>query len=299
MTAPVVLVVWRRPATTEQVLAAVRAAGPRRLLVVADGPRPDHPGDRAGCETVRRLIDRIDWGDVEVHAAERHLGLKRRVETGLDWAFARVDRAIVLEDDCVPNTDFFAYCDALLERYRDEPRVLSIAGSRVLPWNAPGPPSYTFSRYPLIWGWATWRRAWRLHDAGLTGWPALRDDGWLGRLLGDDRAAVYWSHLFQREYETPRTWDYAWTLTCWRHGGLATVPRVNLVSNVGFGREASHTTDPDDWRADRPASPIGLPLVHPASVARDPVTDESLERAAFSGELARLMARIQAHRRRA
>jgi hypothetical protein len=298
VTAPVVVVVWRRPETTARVLAAVRAAGPRRLLIVADGPRPDQAGDRAGCETVRQLIDRIDWCDVEVLAAERNLGLKRRVETGLDWAFRHVDRAIVLEDDCVPHPEFFPYCDALLERYLDEPRVLSIAGSRLLPWNGAAPPSYTFSRYPLIWGWATWRRAWRLYDPGLTGWPALRDDGWLGRLLGDDRAAVYWTHIFQREYEAPHNWDYAWTLTCWRHGGLATVPRVNLVSNVGFGQAASHTTDPRDWRANRSAHPIGFPLVHPVGVARDPVTDGALERAAFSGELSRLVARIQAHRRK-
>jgi hypothetical protein len=297
MTAPVVLIVWRRPETTAQVLAAIRAAGPRRLLIVADGPRPGQAEDRAGCDAVQRLVAGVDWCDVTVDAAGEHLGLKRRVESGLDWVFGREESAIVLEDDCVPHPDFFPYCDELLERYRSEPRVLAMSGSRLLPFESPGPASYVFSRYPLIWGWATWRRAWRLHEPGLAAWPALRDAGWLRRLLGDDRAAAYWAHLFQKEYEQPRTWDYAWTLTCWRHGGLAAVPRVNMVSNIGFGGTATHRGDPRDWRASQPARPIGLPLAHPASVSRDPATDEALERVTFSGDLVRLMARIQARRR--
>src|SRR5262249_5875156 len=191
--APVALFLFSRPDTTRLVFDAIRQARPARLYLVADGPREDRPEEAERCRVARALCARVDW-PCEVHTqfSETNLGQRRRLESGLRWLFANVDEAIVLEDDCLPDPTFFPYCQDLLERYRDEPGVLAIAGSNSQYGLHAGTSSYFFSRYPLIWGWATWRRAWRLYDEAMSRWPAVRTTSWLSDLLGDGDAARYW-----------------------------------------------------------------------------------------------------------
>lgn len=296
--APVVLLAFARPDTTALVLDAIRQARPQRLLVVADGPRPGVATDGEACAATRRLIDTVDWDcEVLTEYAAGNLGLKRRVESGLDWAFGIVDEAIVLEDDCVPHPTFFRFAGELLDRYRDDHRVLSISGNNFEPADPAAADRYSFSRYPLIWGWATWRRAWALHDSELHRWPELRETGWLSELLEDETAVKYWSYLLERTRARRDTWDYAWTFSCWLAGGLHAVPGVNLVSNVGFRADGTHTRDDyDSVFANLPARALRFPLRHPAAVARDVEADRFIEDVVFSGNLARLFARLRARR---
>ncbi len=298
--APVAIAIFRRPDLTARVLETVRQARPERLLVFADGPRPDEPGEAEACARTRALIDGVDWDcEVETDFAARHLGVKRRMSSGLDWVFGRVERAIVLEDDCIADPSFFPYCDELLDRYRDDERVWSISGNDFRFHPAPPAADYSFSRYPLIWGWATWARAWRHYDERIGAWERLRGSGWLERLLGDPFAATYWARMFDRVRDGLDTWDYGWILASWIGGGLCALPTSNLVSNHGFRPDATHTQAGLSPFAALPTAAIGSPLRHPATVERDEQADRFLEDVVFSGNLRRMLARVRsAHRAR-
>jgi Glycosyl transferase family 2 len=289
--AAVVLLLYARPDTTQRLVDIVRAATPSRVLVVADGPRD--AADAELCEATRDVIARAEWEcDVLTNYAETNLGLKHRVESGLDWAFGLVDEAIVLEDDCLPHPTFFRFCDELLERYRGEPRVLSVSGDAFVPRHADA--SYRFSRYQHIWGWATWDRAWRLHDSELSRWPELRDSGWLETVLGDRHAVDYWTYLFEQTYTERHTWDHAWQLSAWLADGLSVVPQRNLVTNVGFRDDATNTRpEQRNAFADLPARAMEFPLRHPPRVERDADADRAVEDAMFGGNVRRLFARLR------
>jgi hypothetical protein len=282
---PVALLLFNRPDTTAQVFAAIRAIRPHRLFLIADGPRAGHAHDEERCAMARATVAQVDW-PCEVHRdyAEANLGLKRRVESGLSWLFAQVESAIILEDDCVPDPSFFQFCAEMLARYREHEEVMGVAGTNFTLGRYGCVHSYYFSRYALIWGWATWRRAWQRYDARMAAWPQLREQEWLVSRLDSLAAARYWSAQFEQNYRSPHSWAYAWLLSCWLHDGLTVVPAQNLVRNVGFGKEATHTRDAESRFARLEAASLPFPLVHPPAICRDVEADLVTEEMAFSGE---------------
>ena len=255
---------------TERVFAEIARARPPRLLVVADGPRADRPGELDACHAARAVIERVDWDcEVLTNFAETNMGCRRRVSSGLTWVFEQVEEAIILEDDCLPHPSFFPYCEELLERFRDDERVMMISGDNFQFGRRRTPYSYYFSRGTTdIWGWASWRRAWRLYDAGMRLWPELRDAGWLKDLLRDDDMVGYWRETFEKTYAGHDTWDYQWTFSIWAQNGLAAIPNVNLVSNIGWGQRATHTSSADSPLGHLPAGEMRFPLEHPPHVWR-------------------------------
>jgi hypothetical protein len=282
---PVALFVYNRPELTARVVATLREAQPSRLLVVADGPKADRMTDPARCAAARAVATQLDWPcELRTHFADQNLGLKRRMESGLDWVFDQTDEAIILEDDCLPSRSFYRFCEELLKRYRHDERVLTVSGTCFLFDQYQPPHSYFFSRYPLIWGWATWRRAWRKHDPTMAAWPACRESGFLERFLESAAARRYWTARLELNRGRGASWDYAWILSCWLADGLSAVPSLNLVRNVGFGDGATNTTDATSRFADLPVGELALPLRHPPAVERDAAADLVLERTTFSGE---------------
>ena len=268
---PVVLIFFRRPELTARVLKAIAQVRPRKLFVVADGPRADHPADAELCAASRAVIDRmVDW-DCEVikNYSDVNLGCGRRPASGISWVLEQVEDAIILEDDCVPHPSFFPFCEELLERYRHDQRIMHIAGSTFRPWRVRTPNSYFFSQFNTGWGWATWRRAWRYFDASVSLWPTVRDTSWLADLVEHEEAVRYWARAFERAYERRGDvsyWDYQWTFACWVNSGLSINPRVNLVSNIGCGPEGTHTLVEGDPMGNVPASEMAFPLIHPPNV---------------------------------
>lgn len=295
---PVALIVFNRPETTTRVFEAVRSQKPETLLVVADGPRPNRPQDQARCAATRAILDRIDWDcTLLTNFADRNMGLKQRVESGLTWVFHHVEEAIILEDDTVPHATFFPYCASLLDRYRNDERIMAVNGGSFISDRRRTPYSYHFSRYSLIWGWATWRRAWRRHDPAMRQWPALRERGWLGNFLETPAAVRFWSYSLQKNFESMAAWGFAWTLSCWIHRGLCASPAVNLVTNIGFRPDATHTVDGQDEFANLPVAAMPFPLCHPPRVKRDAQADALTEQAVFSGKefLKPMFAAVRAH----
>jgi hypothetical protein len=241
-TAPIALIVFNRPHLTAQVYDLVRAVRPRRLLVVADGPRSSRPEDRTLCENVRKIVSSPDWPcELQKNFAEENLGNRRRVSSGLNWVFDQCPEAIILEDDCMPCPSFFSFCSKMLSRYREDSRVMHISGQNLQSGRRRGSGSYFFSRYSLSWGWASWRRAWQYYDVNLSSWPDARQKAWLTSILDDPLEIGYWTEIFDKTYNgCIDTWDYQWLFTCWCQNGLSIQPNENLVSNIGVGPDATN-----------------------------------------------------------
>ena len=262
---PVAFLVFNRPDTTARVFAEIAKARPKKLLVVADGPRPGHSGDSERCAAVRSIIDKVDW-DCEVlkNYSDINLGCKERVSSGLDWVFGTVDRAIVLEDDILPDPTFFRFCDELLERFAEDERVGLICGHNVQDGILRSSYSYYFSHYNDVWGWASWARGWKNYDSGMRLWPIIREQGYLKGLLPRSQSVKHWTNIFQDVYDDKiDTWAWRWKFACWVNNMLAVVPQVNLVSNIGFGPQATHTLDPSHKEVERRRECMRFPLVDP------------------------------------
>jgi len=186
------------------------------LLVIADGPRADQPGEADNCLAARKVVEKVDWDcEVLTNYSEVNLGCGLRPASGIDWVFQNVEEAIILEDDCLPHPTFFQFCDELIDRYRDDERVMMISGDNFQEGKKRTSHSYYFSRYAHTWGWATWQRAWRFYDFDLKLWPELRETNWLLDTLGHEEPAAYWRATFDSLSNTSDVWDYQWTFACW------------------------------------------------------------------------------------
>ena len=293
---PIAFLIFNRPDTTEKVFEAIREAKPPKLLVVADGPRKDRPGEAEKCQATRAIIDRVDWQcEVLTNYADLNLGCKLRVSSGLDWVFNNVEEVIILEDDCLPHPSFFRFCEELLNYYRDDRRIMAISGDNFQFGRKRTEYSYYFSRYHHCWGWASWRRAWQHYDIEMKLWQRIRDGNWLESILEEPSAIRYWSKIFQATYDQDiNTWDYQWMFTCWLQSGLTVLPNVNLVSNIGFGREGTHTKDSKIKFANLPVQQMHFPLQHPPFMIRCTLADRFTQERIFqSGLLARIKKKIQ------
>jgi len=280
---PIAFIIFNRPDTTARVFAEIAKAKPPKLLVVADGPRANRPGEAEKCAATRAIIQAIDWDcEVLTNYSDTNLGCKNRVSSGLDWVFEQVPEAIILEDDCLPAPTFFRYCQELLERYRHDLRIGMISGDNFQFGGRHGADSYYFSKYVHIWGWATWRDRWvGGYDVTIAKWPRVRDDGQIADLVGDAREAAYWQKIFERVHRGEiDTWAYQWVFTNWLEGRATILPAVNLISNIGFGQDATHTTGVSEL-ANLQVEAIHFPLAHPIGVFKNIQADRFSESKCF------------------
>ncbi|MGB6015835.1 MAG: glycosyltransferase family 2 protein [Nodosilinea sp.] len=259
--------IFRRPDLTVQVFEAIRQAKPTKLLVVADGPR--NAEEAVLCKQARAVTENIDW-DCEVirNYSDINLGCRDRVSSGLTWAFEQVEEAIILEDDCLPHPSFFRYCETLLEYYRDDERLMVISGDNFQNGRQRMPYSYYFSKYNHCWGWATWRRAWQHWEFNPQKWVEFRDSGLVRSLCHESHEEKYWTDIFDMLFLENKinAWGYVWMFACWSQGGLTALPHVNLVSNIGFGLDSTHTGGKSKL-ANMPTKEIGN-IKHPSFVLR-------------------------------
>lgn len=280
---PVLLLAFNRPDTTAKVLESVRRARPERLFFAVDGPRKNRATERDNILAVQKLVDSIDWScQVETLFRKSNLGCKIAVSEAISWFFDAVEHGIVLEDDCVADPSFFAFAAELLVRYRSEQRVWMLSGDNFQLGRQRTKYSYYGSRFTHIWGWATWRRAWRLYDHYMLRWPELRKAGWLEDYLGHRGAARYWRRVFDETHaERNSSWAYRWTYSAWVHDAVTLIPEVNLVSNIGFGEHATHNLNRRNRFAALPTESIAFPLRHPPEIKRNVEADEFTQATMF------------------
>lgn len=279
---PILMLVFNRPKLTERVFERIRRAQPRKLFVVADGPRFGIESDKERCKAVRKLVNLVDWDcKVEKKYFESNQGCGVAPSKGISWFFDNVDQGIILEDDCLPSESFFLFCEKLLNHYKDEPRVMHINGNNFNTTEfEPSSASYHFGSYPQAWGWATWKRAWDNFEFELTSWPQIKKNRLLKHMRWKWYEKIIQWNKFSNLYKSKRTdiWDYQWHMAVFRQKGLTIVPRINLISNIGFGEDATHTIHFRESCADLKTGAIDFPLIHPDTLKPDRKVDDAYRR---------------------
>lgn len=261
---PVLFIIFNRPDTTQRVFECIRAARPRLLFIAADGPRKDNPADEVKCKDARAIVKNIDWTcDVKTLFRDQNLGCREAVSSAIDWFFENVEQGIILEDDCLPHPDFFPFCETLLEKYKNDNSVMHISGGNFQFGEKRGNASYYFSHISHIWGWASWRRAWKTYDVDMKDFPEFLKSS--KPFFINDQLQQYWLFHFRRMYRGADTWDYQWSYAVMKNHGYCIIPNTNLISNIGFGEQATHSFDKKDPLANMATGPIG-DLVHPATI---------------------------------
>lgn len=240
---PVLLLLFNRPDATAQVFEQVRSQKPRQLFIAADGPRNGNREDAENCRLVRELVSTTDW-DCEVKTLfhDENLGCKLAPATAINWFFGHVESGIILEDDCLANDSFFNFCEVLLQRYIHNQEVMMICGTsyQEKPLTVD---SYYFSRYPHVWGWATWKRAWAHYSFELDKYSEAERLAVLSDVFSNKREVRLWCDNMRMIVNGLNTWDYQWMYSIWKNNGVCIVPWKNMVTNIGFGQNATHTTD--------------------------------------------------------
>ena len=263
---PVLLILFNRPHTTQQTFDAIRQVKPRQLYVAADGPRLDKPTDAERCRAARAIIEQVDW-PCTVHPLFRteNRGCGRGPAEAITWFFEQVEEGIIIEDDCVPAPSFFPYCQSLLEKYRYDTQVYMITGTNALKrWNA-RQESYFFSYMAHSLGWASWRRAWINFDYEMREW---RTDSGKQKVRTTLSNPMYFNHFSAEftKYQLSKpsdVWDFQWLYCRWANGGKTVVPVVNLISNIGFNDDATHSLNESDLLANLPRYEMKFPLIYP------------------------------------
>ena len=238
----VLFLVFNRLDTTKQVFEAIRQAKPPRLYIAADGARDSKEGESEKVQAVRDYVmSRVDWDcEVKTLFREKNLGCKYAVSSAITWFFDNEEMGIILEDDCLPSQSFFWFCEELLERYKDNMRVWHISGDNFQNGIKRGDGDYYFSKYNHIWGWASWASRWKNYDVEL---DSIKNEDFLKHTFDNKPALRSWSKIFAAMKDKKiDTWDYQWTFSMWYNSGLAILPNVNMISNIGFGADATHTT---------------------------------------------------------
>lgn len=235
---PVLLIAFNRPKEIRAVIDALRKIKPTRVYVAIDAPRQGRADDAKNVAEVKRVIDTaIDWSCiVQKRFQDKNLGCGYGPAAAITWFFKNVEAGIILEDDCVADPSFFVFCEELLKKYKDNPQVMHITGDNYQDGQKRGIYSYFFSKYTFVWGWATWRRAWQHFD-----------------------------HTLIPEKDRGHVWDGAWIKSVRKQKGYAIIPQVNLVQNIGFGENATHTRNVQTG-AEYKAGSMLFPLSHPPKI---------------------------------
>ncbi len=262
---PILFLVFNRLETTQKVFEQIRATRPTRLYVAADGPRRNREDDFFKCSKVKEyILNSIDWScDVKTLFREENLGCGVAVNQAIDWFFENEEEGIILEDDCLAHPTFFTYCESLLDRYRLDEKVMLIGGGNFQNGKKQGESSYYFSCYPHTWGWATWRSAWQNNSFDLKKWSGSEVLSKIAKVFSNNEEVKYWQAIYMDiKYGVADIWDYQWTISIWMSDGMVITPIKNLVINIGYGEDATHTGKNMEFFFKQQLESMEMPLVH-------------------------------------
>ena len=275
---PILFVIFNRPDTTQRVFDEIRKQQPKYLYVAADGPRINRPEDENNCKLTREIIHQIDWDcNLNLLFRDANLGCGNAVYTAISWFFENVEMGIVLEDDCIPHSDFFPYCKELLFKYQKVEQIKWIAGNNCNIESKLSHASYYFSKYPHVWGWASWRRVWKDYKFDLNGFPKNEIFEKIDSIFSTCGEKLFWKNRFEimksnkvAKKRGISAWDYQNVFSMWMKDGLAILPQKNLITNIGFGSDATHTITNNNQSI--PSFPI-LPIIHNFNIIQDKEAD--------------------------
>lgn len=279
MFSPVVIIVFNRPEFTAHVLEKILAANIRNVYVVIDGPRKTSYKDVELRSKVIKLVKQAFLGShIKVNwiVSDVNLGLEKRITSALDRVFMVEKRAIILEDDCVPDISFFKFCEEMLDYYEGFENITHISGTCFVP-DLNNDESYFFSKYPIEWGWATWANAWKNYNKKMTGWESYRNSSDFRGLFQKKRYYNFWKWILDRCFlGEQNSWAYKWVFTNLKMKTLSVTPRENLISNIGLGNNSTNTLLQNEF-AQPKVKPMIFPLVHPRLICINQEYDSILD----------------------
>ncbi len=275
MKTPVLFLIFNRPELTFRVFEEIRKAQPNQLYIAADGPRPDKEGEAKKCEEVRSILNKIDWKcEVKTLFRDKNIGCRDAVSSAINWFFDNVEEGIILEDDCLPDQSFFTFCEILLDIYRSNENIMHISGNNFQNGENKTSDTYYFSKHAHIWGWATWGRAWKKYDIDLNYLENSLKSKEFNFYLSNDEYD-YWVNIFTKvKKQQIDTWDYQWLYSIWQNNGITILPNENLVTNIGFSEDATHTKEISPL-AEIKTTSIGSKLLHPTEIYLNTAADEN------------------------
>lgn len=279
---PLVLIIFNRPDKARRLLEIIEQVKPKSVYIIADGPRSDIKDDEKLCHASREVFNSITWKcDVLKRYADSNLGLRKNISSGLTWVFSKEESAIILEDDCVPTNSFFPFCETLLNKYNNDSRIMAISGNNFQAGKKRSEDSYYFSKYFHCWGWATWKRAWEYYDDYLSIWEDIKDTEILNSFWQSKNEKKYWTSVYEKLSKNQiNSWAYRWAFSIFVQHGLCIIPNVNLVTNVGFGDDATNTKEQSRF-FNMERFEIDFPLKHPKGMIRNFVADEFTQKTVF------------------
>lgn len=270
---PILFLTFNRLETTKKVFTAIREVKPTKLYFASDGPRKSKTNEFEKVQQVRNfLLTSVNWKcEIKTLFQDENLGCGKAVSSALNWFFENEERGIILEDDCLPSISFFRFCDELLEKYLDDERIMHISGDNFQDGIIRGNASYYFSKISHIWGWATWRRAWKFYDFEMRTLDSFIEKKVGYNIWPGKQILNYWIKQFKKVANNKiDTWDYQWNYCLIVNNGLSILPNVNLVENIGFHPEATHTKE---RRFINKKNEISFPLKHPVFFVPDMKAD--------------------------
>lgn len=276
---PILFIIFRRKDIVLKVIEVISKVRPKKLYISQDGPRTNEEKQEV-LETRRAVLSKINWKcDLTVWTHNKNLGLRKHISQALDRFFEEVEEGIILEEDCLPNLSFFSFCKQMLKLYRNNEKVMLISGDNFLSKSRQKRKGYYFSKYVHIWGWATWKRAWRNYDVEMKDWLKYEGTNKLDKYFDTWLEKIFRKILFRAVYKGKiETWAYPFVYHVWKNGGLSIVPNVNLISNIGFGKDAVHTKDINDLKSNLPTQDIDLRSVGVKKKVVRNITNDDYER---------------------
>jgi len=287
---PVLFIPFCREYTAKKVFAAIKKAKPKKLYIFSDGPRASAPlSERENVENLRKwVLENIDW-DCEVFTKfeDKNLGARFGIEAAFDWFFENEEMGIILEDDNLPAPEFFRFCSELLIKYKDEEKIFYINGT-----NGDGKElssnTYSFKKITDftedmvgIWGWATWRRAWKKHDKEMLDLKKYEemcnvDEDKLSfdEYIKIKRMKSQLNQMHGILHGTNNTWDIQLRFSVLVNDGLIIIPNCNLVTNIGCcgAGESVHGTSEYSPAAAIATGEFFFPIAHPQEISARSLT---------------------------
>jgi hypothetical protein len=266
---PVLFIIFNRQSISEKVFSEIAKLRPTKLYIAADGPRDNRENEVSICEATRQsILKMIDWPcDVKTRFLDKNIGCALAVTSAITWLFEHETEGIILEDDCMPGNDFFMFCQEMLDYYKDDNRVWHISGYNCFD-RSYGDGDYFMMKQPLIWGWATWKRAWDQFNLSMPTFEKYKQlgiqdsffDDWLIKLL----RTYHWNKIrTQNTKANKNVWDMPYSYSIMSQAGLCITPNKNLISNLGFGDQGVHATLSWDSQSNKQRESLSFPLKYP------------------------------------
>ncbi len=237
----IALIIFNRIEETKKLINAVSKVTPSNIYIISDGPRENNFDDIEKVKYCRNIVEQIDWecNVVKIYS-ETNMGCMKRVITGLNEVFYNESRVIILEDDCIPTIDFFKFSEWGLDVFALNNQIGLISGSNLISDKIIENSRNGFSKYINIWGWATWKRTWEKFDPLLT---IMEVQDSINQFDFDSKIEkLFWKELFKLSIYSSKIWDFRLQFYFFKYKLFSVYPKRNLIQNVGFGKDATHTS---------------------------------------------------------